>query len=166
MLGLGSSLWFNFAHGIDKPDSVMGFGDSKTREIEANGKKIKITLYYGANLERFSSTIEGAAKELATKSYKHCTGIILLYDVSNEESLNHAKVWKDAFVAALTSEELVASKFLLLGNKIDKEDERVVSTEDGKKVAQDIGSLFAEVSATTGTNVVEVITSFASAILQ
>ena len=75
-------------------------------------------------------------------------------------------IWKDAFVAALASEKLVASTFLLLGNKIDKEDERVVSTEDGKKVAQDIGSLFAEVSATKGTNVVDAITSFASAMLQ
>jgi Ras-related protein Rab-1A len=161
-----STLWFKFAHDMNKPDSVMGFGDSKMREIEVHGEKIETMLHYGSNLERFGSTIEATAKELVSKSYKHCKGFILLYDVTNRISFDHVKAWKNALAKALmASEELVPSKILLLGNKTDKADERVISTEEGKELAHDIGSLFAEASSTTGENVMDAIKSLVSAML-
>ena len=45
---------------------------------------------------------------------------------------------------------------LILANKIDLEDERVVATSMGEQMAQSFGALFAEVSAKSGEGVPEV----------
>ena len=44
---------------------------------------------------------------------------------------------------------------VLVGNKIDKEESRVVSTEEGEKIANEFGLKFFECSAKTGVNVDE-----------
>ena len=44
----------------------------------------------------------------------------------------------------------------LVGNKLDLESERVVPTEEAKAYAEEEGLLFAEASAKTGTNVMDV----------
>jgi len=48
---------------------------------------------------------------------------------------------------------------LILGNKIDLEDERAVPTKMGEQMAQTFGALFAEVSAKSGAGVPEVSSS-------
>jgi GTPase SAR1 family protein len=47
---------------------------------------------------------------------------------------------------------------MLIGNKSDLEEKRVVSREEGEKFAQDNGLFFLETSAKTDDNVDEVFT--------
>ena len=42
---------------------------------------------------------------------------------------------------------------MLVGSKIDKTDERQVSTEEGQNMATKLGCLFAEVTATDGSTI-------------
>jgi GTPase KRas len=51
------------------------------------------------------------------------------------------------------------AKFILVGNKFDKQHQREVSTEDGYKLAVDWGCKFFETSAKTRHNVEEAFTS-------
>jgi Fe2+ transport system protein B len=45
----------------------------------------------------------------------------------------------------------------VIGNKCDLADERKISTEQGQKVSNELGSLFAEVSAKSGRGIDELI---------
>lgn len=52
-----------------------------------------------------------------------------------------------------TSDDMV---IMLIGNKVDLNHRRVVTTEEGQKFAQDNGLIFIETSAKTAANVEEV----------
>ena len=53
----------------------------------------------------------------------------------------------------------------LIGNKIDLEDKRQISYEDGKKFAEENGMLFFETSAKEGNNIQEIFSESASYLL-
>jgi len=53
-----------------------------------------------------------------------------------------------------------------VGNKCDNEEDRIVSTEDGNRLAQRHNMLFFETSAKEGTNVREVFGSISTKILK
>ena len=80
--------------------------------------------------------------------YIGCLGIIILYDISNKDSFLHIKHWidnankytKDAFIG------------ILVGNKCDLEN-REVSEEEGKILANALGLKYIETSAKTGQNI-------------
>lgn len=55
-----------------------------------------------------------------------------------------------------TSDDMV---IMLIGNKVDLNHRRVVTTEEGQKFAQDNGLIFIETSAKTAANVEEVFFS-------
>jgi GTPase SAR1 family protein len=52
----------------------------------------------------------------------------------------------------------------LVGNKIDLEDERAVTTEEGKELAQTFNCAFIEASAKTNTNVSDIFFELVSLI--
>ena len=79
------------------------------------------------------------------------SGIIIIYDITNLESFK---------IINIINEEINHNgpkniKKILLGTKCDLEDERQVSEEEGKKLADKLGINFFEVSAKTGKNVNE-----------
>ena len=49
----------------------------------------------------------------------------------------------------------------IVGNKTDLEEKRQVSTEEGKAMAEELGSMFIETSAKLGDNVKELFTDLA-----
>ncbi len=74
---------------------------------------------------------------------------ILVYDVTNRisfESIN--KNWYNEIKKASPSISLI-----LVGNKIDLENDRVVSTEEGESLAQELKLSYIETSAKTGENI-------------
>jgi GTPase SAR1 family protein len=60
----------------------------------------------------------------------------------------------------------VEVKVVLVANKIDLERERVITTEEGKKVAAKYGLPFFECSAQTGINIQEVFQRMGSEVLE
>ncbi len=78
-------------------------------------------------------------------------GIMLLYDCTSEESFSNVRNW-------VRQIELHANPYvqkILVGNKCDLEDKKVISTEQGQKLATDYGMQFIETSAKSGANVGE-----------
>jgi Ras-related protein Rab-8A len=76
-------------------------------------------------------------------------GIILAYDCTVEESFNNVKNWvRQIELHASSNVEKV-----LIGNKADWLEKKVISTEQGQRLAEEYGMKFFETSAKTGENV-------------
>ncbi len=73
---------------------------------------------------------------------------ILVFDVTRRETFENIDNWYNEFIQASENISLI-----LVGNKIDLEDKRLVSTEEGEEVAQKLELSYIETSALTGENI-------------
>ena len=114
----------------------------KTKKINVDGIDITLQIWDTAGQERFRSV---------TKSFlKGADGIIYVYDVTNKESFDNLKTWIN------TAEESITDfKKIIIGNKIDIEDKKKVSTEMLEKFCEKQNLKGLETSAKNGTNVNE-----------
>ncbi|MHA1674041.1 MAG: GTP-binding protein [Promethearchaeota archaeon] len=80
--------------------------------------------------------------------YKGAMGCIILYDVTNRESFDHIPRWVEEI-----RKEVGEIPTLMVGNKCDLNDQRVVSRKEAEKFAKKLKFLYAESSAKSGTGV-------------
>ncbi|XP_059887503.1 ras-related protein Rab-26 isoform X6 [Delphinus delphis] len=81
--------------------------------------------------------------------YRDAHALLLLYDVTNKASFNSIQAWLTE-IQEYAQHDVV---LMLLGNKVDSAQERVVKREDGEKLAKEYGLPFMETSAKMGLNV-------------
>lgn len=62
-------------------------------------------------------------------------GFILMYDITNEESFNSVQDW----CTQIKTYSWENAQVVLVGNKCDMDDERVVSYERGRQLADQLG---------------------------
>eukprot|EP01032_Pedospumella_encystans_P000256 gene256-289_t len=105
-------------------------------------KVIKLQIWDTAGQERF--------RTITSAYYRGADGIIMVYDVTSEDSFNHINDW---FVEVNRYASESTCK-LLVGNKIDKPG-KVISTERAKEFADKLGIPFIETSAVESINVEE-----------
>lgn len=86
--------------------------------------------------------------------FEGAKGIVIVYDVTNPESLRKAINW----CKRCTEHGLVHMPRILIGNKIDLENKRSVSIERGGDVADKIRAIHYETSALKGENVLKAFT--------
>ena len=89
-------------------------------------------------------------RSLITNFYKDTKFFLLAYDVTNEESFKNIENWVNGVNLNKTEKHI---HFVLIGTKIDLENERTVSKEDGENFAKKKGMKFVEVSAKTGDGI-------------
>jgi len=78
---------------------------------------------------------------------------IICYDITNRESFEHAAGWLADLKKARGDEAIVA----LVGNKVDLDAQRQVSTAEGEAKAKEFGAkVFRETSAKSGLNIDQV----------
>ena len=106
--------------------------DVRTKRIEVDNKLIKCKVWDSpSNLDRFLKIALQTLRGYLTGS----SGIIIIYDITNLESFK---------IINIINEEINHNgpkniKKILLGTKCDLEDERQVSEEEGKKLADKLG---------------------------
>ncbi|KAJ8888063.1 hypothetical protein PR048_007549 [Dryococelus australis] len=88
-------------------------------------------------------------RTITTAYYRGAMGFILMYDITNEESFNSVQDW----VTQIKTYSWDNAQVILVGNKCDMEDERVISFERGKQLAEQLGIEFFETSAKENINV-------------
>ena len=117
--------------------------DFKIKIINIENKLIKLQIWDIAGEERFRTV---------TKTYSKGThGIILMYDITDQNSFKNIRNWMKQIEAKADK----SIKKVLVGNNCDKPD-RVVTEEEGKKLADEFNMGFFETSAKTNQNVNEV----------
>uniref|UniRef100_A0A0M3I333 Ras-related protein Rab-10 n=2 Tax=Ascaris TaxID=6251 RepID=A0A0M3I333_ASCLU len=132
--------------------STIGI-DFKIKTIELKGKKIKLQIWDTAGQERFHT--------ITTSYYRGAMGIMLVYDITNAKSFDNIAKWLRN-IDEHASEDV---EKMLLGNKCDMADRRVVSRERGEKIANDHGIRFLETSAKANIQIDKAFYDLAEAIL-
>ncbi|XP_010267054.1 PREDICTED: ras-related protein RIC1-like isoform X2 [Nelumbo nucifera] len=125
--------------GVGKSCLLLRF--AKIRTVEQDGKTIKLQIWDTAGQERF--------RTITSSYYRGAHGIIIVYDVTDQESFKNVKQWLSE-IDRYASENV---NKLLIGNKCDLTTNKVVSYETAKAFADEIGIPFLEASAKNATNV-------------
>ncbi|MHA1230791.1 MAG: GTP-binding protein [Candidatus Helarchaeota archaeon] len=76
--------------------------------------------------------------------------IALVYDATRIDTFNNIKKWYDEVVKIVDKNKI---EFLLIGNKIDLEDQIQVSYDQGKQLSKELNMPFIQTSAKNGNNV-------------
>ncbi|KAI5417187.1 GTP-binding protein yptm2 [Lathyrus oleraceus] len=116
----------------------------KTRTVEQDGKTIKLPIWDTASQERF--------RIITSSYYRGAHGIIVVYDVIDQESFNNVKRWQNE-IDRYASENI---NKLLVGKKSDLANNKVVSSETAKACADEIGIPFMNTSAKNANNMEQV----------
>ena len=95
-----------------------------------------------------------------------CEGFIFMYSIANRASFERLEEYFDLAVKRRMVDSLSLSEIpsVLVGNKIDLDEMRVVDTEEGAELARENGMAFLETSCKTRTNVDEVFAEAVRAI--
>lgn len=113
---------------------------------------MRLQLWDTAGQERFRS--------LTSNFFGRADGFVLTYDISNRPSFDHVIGWmRDIKTRAPPDCDIV-----LCGNKSDLDNDRVVTFDEGKQLADEYGVQFFETSALTGNNVEKMFTALATTI--
>jgi len=141
--GVGKScLLLRFSDNSFTPSFITTIGiDFKIRTIELDGKKIKLQVWDTAGQERF--------RTITTAYYRGAMGILLVYDCTDEKSFGNINTWMRN-IEQNASENV---NKILLGNKCDLTEKRVVDTARGKALADECKIPFLETSAKSSINV-------------
>ncbi|KXJ24047.1 ras-related protein Rab-3 [Exaiptasia diaphana] len=123
--------------------STVGI-DFKVKTVFRNDKRVKLQIWDTAGQERY--------RTITTAYYRGAMGFILMYDITNEESFQAVQDWS----SQVKTYSWANAQVILVGNKCDMEDERVVSFDRGKQLADQLGLEFFETSAKDNTNVKQV----------
>ncbi|KAK6804310.1 hypothetical protein AABB24_022100 [Solanum stoloniferum] len=152
--GVGKScLLLRFADDTYQESYISTIGvDFKIRTVEQDGKTIKLQIWDTAGQERF--------RTITSSYYRGAHGIIVVYDVTDQESFNNVKQWLSEIDRYATPN---VNK-ILVGNKSDLVASRVVSYETAKAFADEIGIPFLETSAKDASNVEESFMAMTAAI--
>ena len=107
-------------------------------EIDAN---VTLQVWDLAGQPRFEVVRQGF--------YRGARGGLLVYDVTRRRTFLNIQHWKDEAYKNLTRE----IPLVVVANKVDLEDSRIVTAEEGEAWAKEHKHLYVESSALTGENV-------------
>ena len=122
---------------IDKYEATIAVGFCSKKLVYYN-KKIKLNVWDLSGDNRYINIL---------KTYlKHVHAVIIVYDVTNINSFNNVKKW----VELVKSVETNKVNLVLLANKIDKKEKRVVNVDMGIRYALKNNMMYLDVSAKIG----------------
>jgi len=128
--------------------------DFKTKTLNINNREIKLKIWDTAGQERF--------RNITTQYYKGADGIVLVYDVTDDGSFEKIRDWMAQIQSNAQRDEL---GLVLLGNKCDIEP-RVVTEEQGTKMAEELKVSYFETSALNGQGINEAFEQLARDIMK
>jgi len=123
--------------------------DFKIKTIELDGKRIKLQIWDTAGQERF--------RTITTAYYRGAMGILLVYDVTDEQSFQNIRTW----IRNIEQHAAENVDKILIGNKCDMENEKVVDRPRAQHLANEYRIKLFEASAKSNINVTEAFVSIA-----
>jgi len=143
--GVGKScLLLRFADNTYTDSYISTIGvDFKIRTLDIDGKTVKLQIWDTAGQERF--------RTITSSYYRGAHGIIVVYDVTDKVSFNNVKQW----LGEIDRYACQSVNKLLVGNKADLTEKKVVEFNEAKEFADTLGISFLETSAKSAQNVEE-----------
>jgi Ras-related protein Rab-8A len=114
--------------------------DFKRKIIDYRKTQINVIFYDSAGHDRF--------RHIVKQHYQGAKGIILTYDVTDKNSFTNVNEWMNNIKENADSN----AEIILIGNKIDLIEHRVVSTEEGLELSKKYEVDLFETSAKIGEN--------------
>eukprot|EP01132_Coremiostelium_polycephalum_P002744 gene2744-3407_t len=137
-----SSLLLRYCEKQFSSDITSTIGvDFQSEIIEIDGLSIKIEIWDTAGQE--------SLRAITQNYYRGAQIALLVYDISNRQSFQYLGSWLEE-IAQMASPYIVT---LLIGNKNDIADRRVVTYEEGEQFARENNLIFFEASAKSNSNV-------------
>ena len=139
-----SNILLRFSRNVFDPGHQATLGiEFANKHLLYNNNDYLVQVWDTAGQENFRSV---------TRAYYKASAVaMVVYDITNEESFLHIQNWiKDCRDLAPRTVQLI-----LIGNKTDLEDQRVISKEKGEELARENKMLFFETSALNGNGVEE-----------
>ena len=122
---------------VEEYQATIGL-DFQSKNVQIDNQDVHLLLYDTAGQEKFRSLIPMYTRDANI--------ILLVYDITNKESFENLYAWLKDLTNININEVIIC----IVGNKIDLNEKREVSNEEGQKYAQEHDFIFQEVSAKTG----------------
>ncbi|KAJ3652090.1 hypothetical protein Zmor_018086 [Zophobas morio] len=153
--GVGkSSLLLRFADNTFSGSYITTIGvDFKIKTVSLDGQKVKLQIWDTAGQERF--------RTITSTYYRGTHGVIVVYDVTNGESFANVKRWLHEI-----EQNCDVVNRVLVGNKNDTPDRKVVLTEDAQRFADTMNIQLFETSAKDNINVEEMFMAITRLVLR
>ncbi|XP_058805000.1 ras-related protein Rab-35 [Phymastichus coffea] len=154
--GVGkSSLLLRFADNTFNGNYITTIGvDFKIRTVDVDGERVKLQIWDTAGQERF--------RTITSTYYRGTHGVIVVYDVTSGDSFANVKRWLHEIEHNC---DVVVNR-ILVGNKNDAPNQKVVLTEDAQRFANQMGIKLFETSAKDNTNVEEMFMAITREVLR
>jgi small GTP-binding protein len=139
-----TSLVSRFADASRPMEEQATIGVDFTAKYYTNskGKRIKLYLWDTAGQEAFRSVVQ--------LYYKNLAGAVFVFDVTNPKTFRNLDYWLGELQERNDNE--IPVPMLLLANKIDKAEQRIVGRNEADTYAREHGMLYEEVSVLNNTN--------------
>lgn len=144
--GVGkSALTVQFVQGIfvEKYDPTIE--DSYRKVVEVDGNQCMLEILDTAGTEQFT-----AMRDLYMKNGQ---GFLLVYSITAQSTFNDLQDLREQILRVKDTDDV---PMILVGNKCDLEDERVVGKDQGQNLARQFNCAFLETSAKSKINVNEI----------
>ena len=120
--------------------------DFLTKEVMVDDRLVTMQIWDTAGQERFQS--------LGVAFYRGADCCVLVFDVNIAKTFENLDLWRDEFLIQAAPRDPENFPFVCLGNKIDMENQRVVSQKRAQAWCQSKGSIpYFETSAKEAINV-------------
>jgi Ras and EF-hand domain-containing protein len=130
--------------------------DFLMKTIVVNRHIATLQLWDTAGQERFRS--------MTRQYFRKADGVIIMYDVTSESTFRNVHIWLDYIQDGISD----GTVLVLVGNKQDLTEGstvRAVSEQGGALLAKEVGALFAETSAKSGSGIEQIIEEMTSMLL-
>ncbi|KAG5505720.1 hypothetical protein JKF63_05055 [Porcisia hertigi] len=161
-----TSLIYRYVHNTfdEKEESTVQASMFSSKEVPINDasnapgaiREVDLVLWDTAGQERFHA--------LAPMYYRNADGAIIVYDITDADTLRKVRTWAKELYAVLGEGNV---QLVLCGNKADAPlAEWEVSEGEGAALAAELGAIHLFASAKTGKNVAEVFSAMATQVVR
>jgi len=147
--GVGkTSLLMRWSEGGFNPKFMSTIGiDFRQKYLTVDNRNLKVQVWDTAGQERF--------RVIAKAYYRGSMGLLMVFDVTDRKSFDNVTGW----IKSVQETVVYLDKklqILLVGNKVDLKEKRVVTEQEAKDLAAKFGAQYIETSAKSETGVDQV----------
>ena len=122
--------------------------DFMSKDVQIDDKQVSLQIWDTAGQDRFQT--------LGAAFYRGTDCCVLVYDITDKKSFEDLEDWRKEFINQGNPNDPESFPFIIVGNKVDKQDQRKVTEKEAKDWCTSVGKTSMqhfECSAKDATNV-------------